>query len=58
MHPACCSTFTSPPNPDVFANGRDWIMSAFGLTEDQALTLITVACDFQVHQVRERERTL
>lgn len=26
-------------------------MSAFDLTEDQALTLMTVACDFQVHQV-------
>jgi acetamidase/formamidase len=26
-------------------------MSAFDLTEDQALTLMTVACDFQIHQV-------
>lgn len=26
-------------------------MSAFDLSEDQALTLMTVACDFQVHQV-------
>ena len=41
-----------PVPADVYANGRDWLMSAWGLTEDQALTLITVACDVQVHQVR------
>jgi hypothetical protein len=36
---------------DTYLNARDWLMSAFDLTEDQALTLMTVACDFQVHQV-------
>ncbi len=33
---------------DTYMNARDWLMSAFDLTEDQALTLMTVACDFQV----------
>jgi hypothetical protein len=36
----------------VYRNARDWLMSAWGLTEDQAITLLTVACDFNVHQVR------
>lgn len=35
----------------VYIKARDWLMSSFNLTEDQAITLITVACDFQVHQV-------
>lgn len=33
---------------DTYLNARDWLMSAFDLSEDQALTLMTVACDFQV----------
>lgn len=37
--------------PGVFKNARDWLMTSQGLTEDQALTLLTVACDFNVHQV-------
>jgi hypothetical protein len=36
----------------VYKNARNWLMSAKGLNEDQALTLLTVACDFNVHQVR------
>ena len=40
-----------PPATGVYKNARDWLMSAKGLTEDQALTLLTVACDFNVHQV-------
>jgi hypothetical protein len=35
----------------VYRNARDWLMSAWGLSEDQAITLLTVACDFNVHQV-------
>jgi hypothetical protein len=35
----------------VYRTARDWLMSAWGLTEDQAITLLTVACDFNVHQV-------
>lgn len=35
----------------VYKNARGWLMSSFDLTEDQAITLLTVACDFQVHQV-------
>jgi hypothetical protein len=36
----------------VYKNARDWLMTSFDLTEDQAITLLTVACDFNVHQVR------
>lgn len=43
--------FVLLPAADTYINARDWLMSAFDLTEDQALTLMTVACDFQVHQV-------
>lgn len=38
--------------PGVYKNARDWLMRTFELSEDQAMTLLTVACDFQVHQVR------
>lgn len=31
---------------------RDFIMNAFDLTEDQAITAITVAMDFGIDQVR------
>lgn len=37
----------------MYKNARDWLMSAKGLTEDQAITLLTVGCDFNVHQVGE-----
>lgn len=43
--------FVLLPAADTYLNARDWLMSGFDLTEDQALTLMTVACDFQVHQV-------
>jgi acetamidase/formamidase len=43
----CCAVLPA----DTYKNARGWLMSAFDLTEDQALTLMTVACDFQVHQV-------
>eukprot|EP00879_Flechtneria_rotunda_P024312 GHRR01025768.1.p1 GENE.GHRR01025768.1~~GHRR01025768.1.p1 ORF type:complete len:216 (+),score=51.69 GHRR01025768.1:731-1378(+) len=36
----------------VYKSARDWLMTSWDLTEDQAITLITVACDFNVHQVR------
>uniref|UniRef100_A0A383V546 Acetamidase n=1 Tax=Tetradesmus obliquus TaxID=3088 RepID=A0A383V546_TETOB len=35
----------------VYRNARDWLMSAWDLSEDQAISLLTVACDFNVHQV-------
>jgi hypothetical protein len=41
-----------PGAAGVYRNARDWLMSAWGLSEDQAITLLTVACDFNVHQVR------
>jgi hypothetical protein len=28
-------------------------MTSWGLTEDQAITLLTVGCDFNVHQVSD-----
>lgn len=43
-------------HPGVYKNARDWLMSAKGLTEDQAITLLTVGCDFNVHQVRPQQR--
>lgn len=35
----------------AYQNARDWLMSAKGLTEDQAITLLTVAGDFAITQV-------
>lgn len=35
----------------MYRSARNWLMSSWDLTEDQAITLITVACDFNVHQV-------
>eukprot|EP00877_Chromochloris_zofingiensis_P000674 jgi/Chrzof1/10607/Cz05g05010.t1 len=36
---------------NTYINARDWLMSAQNLTEDEAITLITVTCDFHVTQV-------
>lgn len=30
---------------------RDWMMQSFDMTEDQAITAITIACDFGITQV-------
>jgi acetamidase/formamidase len=49
--PSGLLTSTAVLPADTYKNARGWLMSAFDLTEDQALTLMTVACDFQVHQV-------
>eukprot|EP00775_Hariotina_reticulata_P001824 gene1824-2158_t len=35
----------------TYIKARDWLMTSWGLTEDQAITLLTVGCDFNVHQV-------
>ncbi len=57
-YPAChaqSTIFSQGPNLDkaftgAYRNARDWLMSSKGLTEDQAITLLTVACDFEIAQ--------
>lgn len=36
----------------AYVTARDWLMSTFKLSEDEAISALTVACDFQVTQVR------
>ena len=42
------------PCHDILLPCRDFIMTAFNMTEDQAITAITVGIDFSVSQVTQQ----
>jgi hypothetical protein len=50
----CIQPMLGPPafhTTGAYKNARDWLMRFKGLTEDQAITLLTVAGDFAITQV-------
>ena len=57
-HSGRCQGSGSSVSDQACASCRDFIMTAFNMTEDQAITAITVGIDFSVSQVTwQRPRT-